>query len=80
MAENKKRGEVRCDENPFHTLLFRYDWRGIWVYCRDCRVNGKRGKEHLITWGRLFGFFLEASAHNDKHGEGTGVDSNDAEG
>lgn len=53
------RGEIRCEENSFHTLLFRYDWRGIWVYCRDCRDDdGKRGQEHLIPWGRLLRLFL----------------------
>jgi hypothetical protein len=50
---------LRCQDNAFHTLLFRYDWRGIWVYCRDCRDNdGKRGQEHLVSWRRLLRMFL----------------------
>lgn len=48
------KGEVRCTSNPFNTLLFRFDRRGIYVYCRDCRdENGKRGQQHLVTWRQL---------------------------
>jgi hypothetical protein len=63
-------GEVRCGENPFNTLLFRYDRRGVRVYCRDCRDvdAGKRGKEHLITWLDLL--WLALGLKDDQHGDG----------
>lgn len=66
------RGEVRCERNAFHTLLFRYDWRGVWVYCRDCRDNeGKRGAEHLIPWMQLIRLFLGLDREDDQHGDGS---------
>lgn len=65
VAEN----EVRCERNPFRTLLFRYDRRGIRVYCRDCRdEDGRRGQEHLVTWLELL--WLALGLKNDQHGDG----------
>lgn len=72
-----ERTEVRCDQNPFSTLLFRHDERGVWVYCRDCREAGKRGQEHLITWRRIFRMFL--GLDDDKHGQRANGDNSDSE-
>jgi hypothetical protein len=62
-------GEVRCESNPFRTLLFRYDLRGIRVYCRDCKGDdGRRGREHLITWLDLL--WLALGLKNDQYRDG----------
>ena len=59
MGDNQQIKDVRCNDNPYNTLLYRYGPRGIYVYCRDCRDDeGKRGQEHLITWDRLLRQFL----------------------
>lgn len=58
--------DVRCKRNRFNTLLFRLDWKGIYVYCRDCRREGdKRGDEHFFSWVELLALLMES---NDKHG------------
>jgi hypothetical protein len=73
----KVRQDVRCNDCRFNTLLFRFSLEGIWVFCRDCRTDGKRGKEHLITWRRLFYMWLTADAvvHNDQPSKSAAADT-----
>lgn len=86
MDREEKMMDVRCDECRFNTLLFRFSMRGIWVYCRDCRTEGKRGKQHLITWRRLFYMWLTADAtihertRNDPDGGDSGSVARPSEG
>lgn len=47
--------DIRCLENRYNTLLFRYDSKGIYVWCKDCRDPklDKKGTQHLISWAAL---------------------------
>lgn len=53
--------DVRCRRNPYNTLLFRYDHRGVWVYCKDCysASQNKKGTQHLIPWSSLLGLMFK---------------------
>lgn len=70
--------DVRCDKNPFNTLLFRFDDTGIYVYCRDCRRGEKRGAEHFFSWGELLRMLVVGDG-NDFNGVNQGRDNNSTE-
>lgn len=52
--------DVRCRRNPYNTLLFRYDHRGLWVFCKDCydQSENKKGTQHLISWSVILGLMI----------------------
>ena len=52
--------DVRCRRNPYNTLLFRYDHRGIHVFCKDCydHQEDKKGTQHLISWAVILGLLI----------------------
>lgn len=57
-------GEIRCGghedpQRPHNGLIARWDRRGVLLWCGDCRQpDGKRGRQHLVTWPQLFRLFL----------------------
>jgi len=52
--------DVRCRRNRYSTLLFRYDHRGLWLYCKDClsQTQNKKGAQHLIPWSAILGLMM----------------------
>lgn len=52
--------DVRCQRNPYRTLLFRYSEKGLFVFCKDCYSHreNKKGTQHLITWAQMLGLMI----------------------
>lgn len=52
--------DIRCQRNQYHTLLFRVDHRGMFIYCKDCysHSENKKGTQHLFTWGQILGLLM----------------------
>lgn len=58
---------IRCNLNKYKTPLFSYDEKGIYVRCKDCRIQDKktgefrRGTYHLVPWSLLFSYMEKSS-------------------
>lgn len=58
---------IRCNLNKYKTPLFSYDEKGVYVRCKDCRVQDKRtgesrrGTYHLVPWSLLFSYMEKSS-------------------
>lgn len=52
--------DVRCQRNPYRTLLFRYNEKGLYIFCKDCYNHkvDKKGTQHLFTWAQLLGLMF----------------------
>lgn len=64
IKQDAGRGEIRCNglddpQRPHNGLIARWDPRGLLLWCADCRQpDGKRGRQHLVTWPQLFRIWL----------------------
>ena len=69
---------IRCKLNKYGTPLFSFDYKGIYVKCKDCRTLDREGKTrrgtfHLVPWAQLFGYFVASAVFSDKMGVIDGV-------
>jgi hypothetical protein len=56
---------IRCGLNKYRTPLFSYDEKGIYVRCKDCRVEDHdgtvhRGSFHLVPWSLVLRYLNES--------------------
>lgn len=66
-ATRNPRTLIRCNLNKYKTPLFSYDERGIYVRCKDCRVQDKktggykRSTYHLVPWSLVLSYMEKSS-------------------
>lgn len=58
---------IRCGLNKYKAPLFSYDEKGLYVRCKDCRVEERdgsvhRGAFHLVPWSLLLSYLSESGA------------------
>ncbi len=56
---------IRCGLNKYKTPLFSYDEKGIYVRCKDCRIqerdgSKRRGAFHLVPWSLILSYLNES--------------------